>query len=81
MYILSLTELFDDAKGPIPTDRYMFEGMVFLLTHVDKTLEQKREERNLLIESSFEGSTDESAIEGEHVRIIIQAQSYTYSRE
>ena len=39
--------------------------MMFLFTNVDKTAEQKKQERQLLKDSSLETSTDESAVEEE----------------
>ena len=55
--------LFSGDLGPLPTKK-IFKGMLFLLTNVDKTAEQRKQERQLLQDSSLETSTDESAVEG-----------------
>ncbi|XP_069136776.1 uncharacterized protein [Argopecten irradians] len=39
----------------------LFRGIVFLLTHVDRTKEQKEEEKKILEDSSLDVSTDESS--------------------
>ena len=55
--------LFSGDLGPLPTKK-IFKGMMFILTNVDKTAEQRQQERQLMKDSSLETSTDESAIEG-----------------
>ena len=56
-----MTELFSDVKGPIPgPGSTLFQGMVFLVTHVEKTEAQKREERALLKRSRVSGAPDTS---------------------
>ena len=74
VYSFSLTEkdwsvgfliigLFTGDLGPIPTKK-LFRGMLFLLTNVDKSAEQRKQEKELLQDSSLETSTGESAGEG-----------------
>ncbi|KAK3595177.1 hypothetical protein CHS0354_002777 [Potamilus streckersoni] len=57
--------LFGDLKGPLPTKKTLFRGLVFMLTHVEKTIEQKEQEKKLLEDSSLEASTDSSTGEEE----------------
>ncbi|XP_048253289.1 TP53-binding protein 1-like isoform X1 [Haliotis rufescens] len=58
--------LFDKSKmGSRPRSPYLFQGIVFLLTHVDKSPEQKLQEKKLLQDSSLETSTEESGTEEE----------------
>ena len=60
---LLLIGLFTGDLGPIPTKK-LFRGMLFLLTNVDKSAEQRKQEKELLQDSSLETSTGESAGEG-----------------
>ncbi|XP_046554219.1 mucin-17-like [Haliotis rubra] len=58
--------LFDKTKmGGQACSPYLFQGMVFLLTHVDKSAEQKLQEKKLLQDSSLETSTEESGTDEE----------------
>ncbi|XP_067666532.1 TP53-binding protein 1-like isoform X2 [Haliotis asinina] len=58
--------LFDKSKrGGRACSPYLFQGMVFLLTHVDKSAEQKLQEKKLLQDSSLETSTEESGTDEE----------------
>ncbi|KAL3866886.1 hypothetical protein ACJMK2_044138 [Sinanodonta woodiana] len=57
--------LFGDLKGPLPAKKTLFKGLVFMLTHVEKTTDQKEQEKKLLEDSSLEASTDSSTGEEE----------------
>ncbi|CAG5136683.1 unnamed protein product [Candidula unifasciata] len=58
----------------------LFEGMTFILTHVEKSAEDRRQEKLLLEDSSFETSTDNntdvecdtSPFMKEHLQLIIE---------
>ncbi|XP_012944505.1 TP53-binding protein 1 isoform X2 [Aplysia californica] len=47
-------------ESSLPQKSKLFEGMVFMLTHIDKSVEQRAQEKRLLQDSSLDTSADDN---------------------